>query len=367
MTHVIDRCLLYLLGLFLISLQDYNYVYMLYILMGIILVGTTCYLGNLQTNLIEKLLYLVLPFVTILLPDFTPFIALTLYAGAYKYLNNKHYLLALLPCSLLPCIYSCLLVPDSTGLLWILMLLPALYMAWKSHMLLVKTNEIKHIRDDAAERNAILSEKNKYLASNQEKEIHIATLSERNRIAREIHDNVGHLLSRSILQLGAIMAIHKGEDIAAQLAPLKETLDSAMYNIRESVHDLHKESFDIKDAAQRLLNDLSTCDTKLTCDISMDADKEVKYTFLTILREAITNIQKHSNATEVNVILNELEDYYQLLIEDNGTIKVDIYNSNAGIGLKNMEDRIHNLKGIITFSSNSGFRIFISVPKKKDN
>ena len=364
MSHIIDRILLYLLSLFIINNNRSLLPDMFYILVGLILTGVTCYLGNLKTNLPERLIYLILPFTTLSFPDFTPFVVLTLYAGVYKHLENKTYLTALILCSAFPVIYSGFLIPDASILLWIFMLLLALYMGWKSQNLARKTEEIKRIRDDAAERNAILSEKNKYLVANQEKEIHIATLSERNRIAREIHDNVGHLLSRSILQLGAIMAIHKDEPVAAQLSPLKETLNNAMNNVRESVHDLHKDSFDIKEAAKNLLNDLSDRHTQLSCDISMDADKEIKYAFLTILKEAITNIRKHSDATNVTVILNELEEHYQLLIEDNGTVCEDINHFGAGIGLKNMEDRIRTLNGIITFSTTQGFRIFISVPKK---
>ena len=52
----------------------------------------------------------------------------------------------------------------------------------------------------------------------QDYEIYLATLRERNRIAREIHDNVGHMLSRSILQMGALITIHKEEPLHGQLA-----------------------------------------------------------------------------------------------------------------------------------------------------
>lgn len=53
------------------------------------------------------------------------------------------------------------------------------------------------LRDDSTEKNLLLEEKNRMLAEKQDYEIYAATLKERNRIAREIHDNVGHLLSRS--------------------------------------------------------------------------------------------------------------------------------------------------------------------------
>lgn len=366
MTHIIDRVLLYLLGIFLIKLNPCQWADMVYILTGLILTGVTGYLGEVGKQTIEKWIYVLLPLGVMLLPEFAPFVGLTLYAGIYKYLGDRKYLIILSIFSVVPTIYSGIVVPDASALIWALMLFLAFYMAWKSHVLKKQNEEMKHIRDDAAEHNAMLAEKNKYLTTNQEKEIHIATLSERNRIAREIHDNVGHLLSRSILQLGAIMAIHKNEPVSGQLEPLKETLDNAMNNIRESVHDLHKESFDIKDAAKRLLEECKDYETSLDCDISMDADKEIKYAFLTILKEALTNVQKHSNATRVKVVLNELEEYYQMMVEDNGTGQVNVYNPAGGIGLRNMEERVRALGGIITFSGEQGFRIFISVPKKKD-
>lgn len=366
MTHIIDRVLLYLLGIFLIKLNPCQWADMVYILTGLILTGVTGYLGEVRKQTIEKWIYVLLPLGVMLLPEFAPFVGLTLYAGIYKYLGDRKYLVILSIFSVVPTIYSGIVVPDASALIWALMLFLAFYMAWKSHVLKKQNEEMKHIRDDAAEHNAMLAEKNKYLTTNQEKEIHIATLSERNRIAREIHDNVGHLLSRSILQLGAIMAIHKNEPVSGQLEPLKETLDNAMNNIRESVHDLHKESFDIKDAANRLLEECKDYETSLDCDISMDADKEIKYAFLTILKEALTNVQKHSNATRVKVVLNELEEYYQMMVEDNGTGQVNVYNPAGGIGLRNMEERVRALGGIITFSTEQGFRIFISVPKKKD-
>lgn len=365
MTHIIDRVLLYLLGVFLIKLNSCQWSDMVYILTGLILVGITSYQGEVKKNPIEKWACVLLPLGVLWLPEFAPFVALTLYAGIYKYLEDRKYLVILSIFSVVPTIYSGIVVPDASALIWALMLFLAFYMAWKSHVLKKQNEEMKHIRDDAAEHNAMLAEKNKYLTTNQEKEIHIATLSERNRIAREIHDNVGHLLSRSILQLGAIMAIHKNEPVAGQLEPLKETLDNAMNNIRESVHDLHKESFDIKDAAKRLLEECKDYETSLECDISMDADKEIKYAFLTILKEALTNVQKHSDATKVKVVLTELEEYYQMMVEDNGTGQVNVYNPAGGIGLRNMEERVRALGGIITFSTEQGFRIFISVPKKK--
>ncbi|HCX63580.1 MAG TPA: hypothetical protein DHN33_00015 [Eubacteriaceae bacterium] len=84
----------------------------------------------------------------------------------------------------------------------------------------------------------------------QDGEIRAAMLKERNRIAREIHDNVGHLLSSALLQVGALQAIASEQK---ELTSLKQTLDRAMDNIRESVHNLHDESVNLKMGAKGYL------------------------------------------------------------------------------------------------------------------
>ena len=106
--------------------------------------------------------------------------------------------------------------------------------------------KLRRTQDDSKERSLLLSQKNKALQEKQDYEIYLATLRERNRIAREIHDNVGHMLSRSILQMGALITIHKEEPLHGQLAGVGETLNQAMNSIRESVHDLHDESIDLR-------------------------------------------------------------------------------------------------------------------------
>ena len=80
-----------------------------------------------------------------------------------------------------------------------------------------------------------LVEKNKAMQRNQDYEIYLATLKERNRIAREIHDNVGHMLTRSILQLGALSVINKDETVGEAINDLSGTLNTAMTSIRSSV------------------------------------------------------------------------------------------------------------------------------------
>ena len=83
---------------------------------------------------------------------------------------------------------------------------------------------------------------------------------------------------------------------------------------------------------------------------------------IAIVKEAMANIVKHSNATKVSVMLREHPGFYQLLIEDNGTQIRE--NKHAGIGLTNMQQRVEALGGNIHFRTDAGFAIIVSIRKE---
>lgn len=224
----------------------------------------------------------------------------------------------------------------------------------------IKKNYYK-VSDNAKELSTKFEKKNRELLEKQDYEINLATLRERNRIARDIHDNVGHLLSRCLLQIGALLAINKDEVIGDNLSLIKDTLSEAMDSIRSSVHDLHEDAIDLQVEIQQLVDSFEFCPITFDCDMDSSPDKKLKYCFITITKEALSNIIKHSNATNVSVIICEHPALYQLVIKDNGS-KVD-YNIENGIGIKNIIDRVSSLGGSSNISSDNGFRIFISIPK----
>lgn len=218
------------------------------------------------------------------------------------------------------------------------------------------------LRDEIAGKNRQLGEQNIRLAQAQDNEIHLATLKERNRIAREIHDNVGHMLTRSLLQSGALIVINKDEQLREPLESLKSTLDSAMTSIRESVHDLHDDSIDLKKVIE---DSISTVDSRfsvtLDCDVSEFMAGNVKLCMIGVIKEGLSNAVKHSTGDKISIIVREHPAFYQLMLEDNGSCS-EIKES--GIGLKNMRDRVEALKGRISFKpSKEGFKIFVSIPK----
>lgn len=226
--------------------------------------------------------------------------------------------------------------------------------------------ELHYCRDTSAETELHLRERNNALREKQDYEIHVATLSERNRIAREIHDNVGHMLTRSILQTGALKVVNKEPIIDEGLSTLNDTLNTAMTSIRESVHDLHDEAIDLQLAVTELVTAAKRPHISLTYDVEENVPKEMKYAFIAIIKEAINNMQKHSNADTSRIILREHPGFYQLQIRDNGTTasgkNVSITN---GIGLTNMEERVIALGGNIEIDTGNGFCINISILKKE--
>lgn len=223
-------------------------------------------------------------------------------------------------------------------------------------------------KDTLTENELLFAKNNKMMTENQDKEIYLATLSERNRIAREIHDNVGHLLTRSLLQTGAIQTINTSQTLAPLLTSLHESLDTAMTSIRQSVHDLHDDSVDLLLSVQDILKSASHFTTSVDYDMSKNIPKDVKYSFIAIIKEAVNNSIKYSNGDTINITLREHPGFYQLLITDNGVVNNSIDFSsltlNQGIGLANIKKRVNTLGGTCKITCDSGFKIFISIIKK---
>ena len=226
-------------------------------------------------------------------------------------------------------------------------------------------NKLIETRDQSEEVNILLTEKNRYLCERRDHEIRIAVLTERNRIAREIHDNVGHMLSRTLLQMGALLVTNKDDKLRPELEKVKDTLNEAMTSIRESVHNLHDDSVDLKNTVIELTKPLKdSFKVKLDMDFSEDIPKNIKFCFIGVIKEGISNIIKYSNGDSVIITIREQPAFYQLVIEDNGTNNNGIIYSD-GIGLENMKIRTESLGGIFKYySEKNKFKIFISIQKQ---
>ncbi len=240
-------------------------------------------------------------------------------------------------------------------------------------------------RDDSEEHALLLTEKNRALLEKQNYEIYAATLKERNRIAREIHDNVGHMLSRSILLVGALKATAQNHSLAQLLDSLDLTLNDAMNSIRKSVHDLHDESISLKESIEALISEFTFCPVSLQYDTAPDIPRDIKYSLISITKEALSNIIRHSDASFAEIRVIEHPGLYQLSVKDNGTRiqggsiakrKSSIYaqadsafgsryEEEDGMGLQSMKERTAALNGTFHIQTEHGFQIFITIPKER--
>ena len=143
------------------------------------------------------------------------------------------------------------------------------------------------------------------LAEREDLEVSCAVLAERARIAREIHDNVGHLLTRSVLQMEALAVTHEDDPaLAEELAAVGATLHEALGTVRASVHDLHDEAFDPQTTLAELIGEFPGVAGALSFEAE-SLPRPVALAVVAIVREALANARTHGRATSVAVSLLE--------------------------------------------------------------
>jgi len=306
----------------------------------------------------------------LIFPGFSVFIPL----AAYDYLRMRNWLLKL--CWVVP---LCAALREFDYLILFFILVVALIscsLSWRTERIETERLTYTTLRDELRELSLSLEQKNHDLQEKQDNEVRLATLAERGRIAREIHDNVGHLLTRSVLQIEAASVLHADDaQLTTELGQIGATIHEAFDTVRASVHDLHDESFDLHTQLFAITQN-SLLNVNLEYQVEEIPDS-VGYGFVAITKEAVANAVKHSDASRVRVLIIEYPAFWQLIIHDNGSkdplrvmserdtsVAARITGGVAGgIGLKTMEERARNLGGVFRIDYDKGFRVFVSIPK----
>lgn len=265
-------------------------------------------------------------------------------------------------------------LPSSILLLNTLFLLLAFLMAKKQENIDLLAEDYETFKRTSRELTQAQEAKSRSLMEKQDYEIRNATLKERNRISKEIHDHVGHVLSRALLQIGALMTLEKDPAILGGLDDLKSSISEGMDSIRASIHNMHDESIDLKTSLEELIFDFTFCPVDFTYEIQFPPKLKQKYCFIAIVKEGLTNILKHSNATSVSILLREEGNQYLLKICDNGTlspgnqlklIKAKARNDYSdGMGLQSIYDRVKSFYGSFSLQLEDGFHLTIMIPKE---
>lgn len=242
------------------------------------------------------------------------------------------------------------------------------YWCYRLKTLWRERDQTRSQRDSLQEQAMLLERQQKMLRERQDDDIHIATLRERNRIARDIHDHVGHQLTRALLLTGAAQTAARDPQTLESLSLIRQTLTESLDNVRASVHGLHDDSFNLESALRSETRDFAACPVSLDYAMESAPSRRLQQAILAVVREALANIARHSGATKAEITLREHPGFYQVIIRDNGCGLPDDWiadpaQASEGLGFLSMSERVHQLGGQITFRNERGLVVFLTLPK----
>ncbi|HEY8361751.1 MAG TPA: sensor histidine kinase [Tissierellaceae bacterium] len=205
----------------------------------------------------------------------------------------------------------------------------------------------------------------KKLKEQSEKIEELTIAKERNRVAREIHDNLGHSLVALNMTLDvAEKTIDRDMEKAKELILKSQKLvKESMDNLRKAVYALKEEKHErfTKSIEEMAENIESTGKVKVILNINDKSESlspEYKEILYFTIKEALTNSIKHGKADEIRIDLS-LEENVKLIIKDNG---IGCKNLVKGNGILGLESRIKDYNGKMSFITNDGFMIELSLP-----
>jgi two-component system, NarL family, sensor histidine kinase DesK len=192
----------------------------------------------------------------------------------------------------------------------------------------------------------------------------LAKTAERERIARDMHDVLGHSLSLIVLksELAGRLFASQPARAALEISEIETTARQALAEVRKTITGYRSEGFasELTRAAQVLE----------TAGVRLNRPSKPPYltprheaTLSLVLREAVTNIVRHAGATECSIEVSTERDRTQLVIADDG--RGDI--RQEGNGLRGMRERVRELGGSLLLDSHQGTRLHIELPQLGGN
>lgn len=286
--------------------------------------------------------------ICILYPDLTFFGPPFLYSA---YLTSSH--LSLL---FLPFLFQSNFVTMGLGII-------ALYLAYQFMESSRVRGDSKKKTYDMMEQMISLEKYNAKLLENEEKKAEIVRLEERNQIARSLHDALGHTISSSIMQVEALKLTEREEKRKESLQLLQDTLSNGMQDIRKQLHGMYDTGFSLN----RKLEELQSMAGDLSIKIQNELVRQPSFAkardIYNIIREALTNVLKHTDASAFTIYLKEQGENQILFLSDNGTKPPK--DMSSGLGLSGMEETVAKYRGKMNYYFQSGFHIHIVLMEEK--
>jgi signal transduction histidine kinase len=202
------------------------------------------------------------------------------------------------------------------------------------------------------------------------KAILLAEENERSRIARDIHDGIGQLLSAAKLNLHALENSHI-ENKEMILEKAIGLIDESAKEVRSVSHNLMPNALlksGLFSAIKNFINQLQSDRLKInmeTSGLSNKINADTELVVYRIIQECINNVIKHAGASQLFINLSIEKNQLTVMIEDNGIgFEVDKMLKKDGIGIKNIQARVAFLKGTMEINSkpNKGTHLAFHIP-----
>ncbi len=202
----------------------------------------------------------------------------------------------------------------------------------------------------------------------------VAQETERQRIAREMHDSLAQYLAAIRLKLDTLGRSGAPTcDVVAELRSMIDELGRSMTRMAWELRPVALDNLGLHSAVDHYLEEWAEM-AQLQVDVQIDLcgrslSPAIEATLFRVLQEATTNVLRHANATRVGVILKTKDDLVQLIVEDNGKgFPVDDgrwpFASTRKFGLHGMRERLALVHGQLDVESSpqAGTTLFVSIP-----
>lgn len=267
-----------------------------------------------------------------------------------------------------------LVLPIITRVTWEIALLNALVFSPAIFFVVVFTQvslEERAARRRAEKLTAELEAANRQLAAYAAQAEELAISNERNRLAREIHDNLGHYLTVVNVQIRAAQAILTADPAKAQdaLTKAQALTQEGLQAIRQSIAALRESPLEkrpLPEAIRALLAETAGAGIVTefnTLGAPRPLDPRAELTLYRAAQEGLTNVRKHARASRVDVTLDYTQNMaISLVIQDNGVGTA--VGANSGFGLLGIRERAELLGGALRVQSDPGrgFALHVHLP-----
>lgn len=196
----------------------------------------------------------------------------------------------------------------------------------------------------------------------------IAEDKERKRLAREIHDTLGHALTGIAAGVDACIAMIDINPQATkqQLMVISKVVRQGIGDVRNSLNKLRPgalEQHGFKGALENMIEEFtSVSDLEITLDYRLekvDFENTKEDILFRVIQESITNAVRHGDATHINISIYIEDRKLKLEIQDNGQGCEEIH---YGFGLKQMRERLSMINGKVTYDGHHGFLTVVTIP-----